>query len=758
MSIASTNATKPAHTFAIGEKDFLLDGQPLQIRCGEIHFARVPREYWRHRLQLIKAMGLNTVCAYLFWNFHEWEQGTFDWSGRADAAEFCRLAQEEGLWVILRPGPYACAEWDGGGLPWWLLKNPEIQLRTSDPAFLAPARIWLQEVGRVLAPLQVTHGGPILLVQVENEYGSYGDDAEYMGVIRNALTNAGFDVPLFACNPPHDLRRGWREDIFQVVNFGRDPEKGFAALRELQPEGPLMCGEFYPGWFDTWGAVHHYGETERYLSDLEYMLKAGASFSMYMAHGGTTFGMWPGTDRPFKPDTSSYDYDAPISEAGWIGTKFQLTRDLMAKYLRPGETLPPPPSPMPVATFPELTFTENAPLLENLPEPVRDDTPRHMEIYGQGRGCILYRTTLPAGEDAELVAEQIHDFAWVSLDGIPLGIMDRRKRNFTLRVPRRERPAVLDILVEAVGHVNFGREIHDRKGIHGSIQLAGTPLAKWEIYTLSMESTALSELAWRPADSNNSPGFWRAKFAVETPADTFVDLSNWGKGVVWINGQCLARYWNIGPTQTAYLPGVWLKTGENELIILDLVGPDHPTAQFLKEPILDQLRPHLDFAGRGDGYGKLNLRELTPVHSGLFESRAGFQEAKFSQPAKGRQICLEALDAHDGKPFAAVAELDLLGADGIPLSHAAWSIVYADSEERLKEDGAASNAIDGQANSYWHTDWSQSQPPFPHHLVIDLGAETVITGLRYLARPGNENTGKIRHYRVFVGDELVTAS
>ena len=321
----------PKHTFAIGTNDFLLDGQRFQIRCGEIHAPRVPREYWRHRLQMARAMGLNTVCAYLFWNMHEPRPGQFDWSGQADAAEFCRIAQQEGLWVILRPGPYSCAEWEMGGFPSWLLKHENIQLRTRDARYLDAVKRYLAEVGRVLGPQQVTKGGPILMVQVENEYGFHGKDAAYMGDLRQMLLDAGFDVPLFACNPKDHLRDGFRADLFPVVNFGSDTEGGFKALRQVLPTGPLMCGEFYPGWFDTWGAPHHLGKTDQYLRDLEYMLKAGGSFSIYMAHGGTTFGFWTGADRPFKPDTSSYDYDAPISEAGWTTEKFFKTRELFAK-------------------------------------------------------------------------------------------------------------------------------------------------------------------------------------------------------------------------------------------------------------------------------------------------------------------------------------------------------------------------------------------------------------------------------------------
>ena len=350
---AEQKAGQTAHSFAIGESDFLLDGKPFQIRCGEVHAARVPREYWQHRLKMCKAMGLNAVCAYLFWNMHEPRPGQFDWSGQADAAEFCRIAQREGLWVILRPGPYACAEWEMGGLPWWLLKRDgdphllptqgDIKLRSRDPRFMEPAKAWLKEVGRKLGPLQSDHGGPIIMVQVENEYGSFGKDVQYMGAIRQALVDAGFTVPLFACNPTADLNKAPCKGLFNVVNFGSGPADAFRKLREIQPRGPLMCGEFYPSWFDTWGVEHHQKDGRDFLRDLKYMLAHKESFSIYMAHGGTTFGLWSGADRPFKPDTSSYDYDAPISEAGWATEKFRMVREAIAARFRRSEKLPDPP-------------------------------------------------------------------------------------------------------------------------------------------------------------------------------------------------------------------------------------------------------------------------------------------------------------------------------------------------------------------------------------------------------------------------------
>ncbi len=588
-----------AHAFAIGRSDFLLDGRRIQIRCGEIHAARVPREYWRHRLRMARAMGLNAVCAYLFWNQVEARPGQYDWSGQADAAEFCRIAQEEGLWVILRPGPYSCAEWEMGGTPWWLLRDSAIKLRSRDPRYLAPASAYLREVGRVLGPLQVTRGGPILMVQVENEYGFCGNDADYMGAIRQALVDAGFDVPLFACNPPSVMANGLRPDLFQAANFGSDPAGNFEKLRAFQPLGPLFCSEFYPGWFDTWGQPHHYGDTARFLADLRAMLDLGASFSIYMVHGGTTFGLWSGCDRPFKPDTSSYDYDAPISEAGWATEKYLKTRELFSAHLMPGETLPEPPARNPVVGFAPVRAAEVAPVFENLPAAVADGQPRSMEEYDQGYGCILYRTTAPAGAAGMLEASAVRDFGYVFVDGRRAGTLDRRSSACAVALAPRKGPCRLDILVEPMGRINFGAEMADRKGLVAPVRLGGAALAGWQVFRLPLDGPMIAGLRFRDAAGWSGPAFWRAPFDLERPGDTFLDMRSWGKGVVWVNGRCLGRYWNVGPTQTAYAPGCWLHAGRNEVVILDLTGPADPVVAGLPVPILDQLRPGLDFAQPG---------------------------------------------------------------------------------------------------------------------------------------------------------------
>jgi beta-galactosidase len=757
------------HTFAIGTNDFLLDGARFQIRCGEVHAARVPAEYWRNRLQMAKAMGLNTVCAYLFWNQVEFQPGKYDWSGQADVMEFCRIAQSEGLWVILRPGPYACAEWDGGGLPWWLLKN-DIKLRTRDPRFMEAATNYLREVAKQFGPLQITHGGPILMVQVENEYGSYGTDAAYMGELRQAMIDAGFDVTLFACNPSYDIKKGYRADLFPVVNFGADPANGFKALRQIHPIGPMMCGEFYPGWFDTWGSPHHLGKTPQYLADLEYMLTNDESFSIYMAHGGTTFGLWSGADRPFKPDTSSYDYDAPISEAGWPTPKFFQTRELFAKHLLPGETIPNPPATNPVIAIAPVELTQCAPIFDNLPKAIEEATPRVMEKYDQGHGYILYRTTIPAGPAGILEAAAVHDFGFVFLDGKRVGVMDRRSGIYKLQLPERKKAATLDILVEAVGHVNFGQEVHDRKGIQTPVKLGGTELVGWKIFNLPLDDKMLAGLKFRavgapvsdPASSSNHragsetgvPAFWRAVVKIERPGDTFLDLRSWGKGVVWVNGHCLARFWNIGPTQTAYMPGCWLHAGENEIVILDLTGPEKPEIAGLEKPVLDDLHPEKDFTKSRRPVVTLHLESAKPVLTAQFAPGGNSQEVKLPVPATGHYFCLESLSAFDGQPFAAIAELNLLDGDGKALSHEGWTIAYVDSEERDKEDGTAENAIDGQTANFWHTQWSAAQPPQPHQLVLDLGKSQTISGFQYVPRQ-SEGAGRIKDYRIFVGDKLI---
>ena len=585
---------QPVEPFVIGQKEFLLHGSPFVIRCGEMHFARIPKAYWRQRLKMAKAMGLNTICVYLFWNLHEPEHDTFQWTGQADAAAFCRLAQEEGLYVLLRPGPYSCAEWDFGGLPWWLLQKENLKIRSQDAFFLERSRLYLNEVGRILAPLQIDRGGNILLVQVENEYGSYGTDTVYIGKIRDQLRDAGFTVPLFTCDGPAELKNDTRNDIFPAVNFGSDPENAFSALRKIRPSGPLMVSEYYPGWFDSWGGIHHTGPADKIVKDITYMLDHQASFSIYMVHGGTSFGLWAGANaNPYLPETTSYDYDAPITENGVATPKYYQLRTLLSKYLQPGEILPDVPDTIPVQTLAPFYCKWVAPILDQQTSFIKRDTILNMESVGEGYGDILYETMLPAGDTATLDVTGLHDYALVYLNDQFIGQLDRRKDEHLLQLPQRMRTEnKLRIFVEAMGRVNWGPAMIDRKGLTGAVSITGhgvtTRLTNWHLYKFPLGEGS-PPLTYRPVSGAhvlNQPALYKARFITHSHADVFLDVSRFNKGLVWVNGHCLGRYWNIGPTQTMYLPGVWLKNGRNEVVVMDLYKPSSLLLQGLKKPVL----------------------------------------------------------------------------------------------------------------------------------------------------------------------------
>ena len=599
-------AHSPRHSFEITETSFLIDGKETVLRSGELHFDRIPLEYWRHRLQMAKAMGLNTISIYLFWNKVEPNPDQIDRQNLADMTEFVKMCQEEGLWVILRPGPYVCAEWDMGGLPWWLLAKDSVRLRSRDPYFLERARKYLHLVGKTLAPLQVTEGGPILMVQVENEYGHYGTDTEYLGLIKQYVTEAGFRVPLFQCDY-YARFVDRRDDLFCMANFGtsEDPAVALDSLRSVMPAGPLMVAEYYPGWLDHWGEPHGTVPTEKVLKNLRYFLDKGCSFNFYMLHGGTSFGMWAGANHPtqpggrYQPTTSSYDYDAPIGEAGWDTPKYHAIRELIAQYLPDGETLPEVPARPEVMELPEFTLSESALLTDNLRQIVSDETPRNMEAYNQGFGCIVYKTTLPAGGAATLQFDRINDFAVVLLDNTPLTTIDRRLGETSCQLPARNAETKLTLVVEAMGRVNSDSWLPDRKGILGEVLLKdaeGTrTLRNWNVCPVVLDNEkAPQQISYTSSPKPQGPAFYRAQFEAGACNDTFLDMSNWGKGLVWVNGHCLGRYWNIGPTQTMYLPGPWLRKGTNEIVVLDLLTPRNPTVYGRTTPILDRLQTRAD--------------------------------------------------------------------------------------------------------------------------------------------------------------------
>jgi beta-galactosidase len=748
-------AAPEASAFAIGDTDFLLDGKPFLIRCGEMHFARIPREYWQHRLRMARAMGLNTVCAYLFWNYHEPQPGTFNFRGSADAAEFCRLAQAEGLKVILRPGPYSCAEWDFGGLPYWLLKIPDIKMRTQDARYLEGCQRYLRAVGRQLAPLQVTRGGPIIMVQVENEYGSYGNDKEYIGIIRDYLVQAGFEVPLFTCDGPSQLKNDTRQELFSVVNFGGDPESNFKALRQIRPQGPLMCGEYYPGWFDSWGKPHHTGSSANVVKELGWMLEHDASFSIYMVHGGTSFGFTAGANcPPFSPQATSYDYDAPISEAGWDTPKFHALRELFLKHLAPGEVLPSVPPRYPVIQIPSLKLIEYSPLLTSRRPVTKLERPEPLELLDQGHGLALYRTRVTLPQPALLKITELHDYGLVFLEGKKIATLDRRRNQNSIQLPAQGPvPVTLDLLIDTFGHVNYGGYIHDRKGITEKVELTSDSgsreLTGWEVRQFSLDSKDLSRLRFQKGQTKE-PAFYRASFQVPAIGDTFLDLRSWGKGMVWVNGHNLGRFWNIGPQQTLYCPGAFLRKGRNELIVFELNGATACQVAGLPEPILNQVGEEAAIRKNRRPGQAVNLSGIQPLASGSFAPGKEAQVVKLP-PTRAQYICLEALDSQNSDPFTTCAELDLLGTDGKDLSRQQWRVAFADSEETDGDDGKADNVFDLQTTTVWHTEWEASQPPHPHQLVLDLGSEQTVTGLRYLPRQDSVN-GRIKRYRVYLSE------
>ena len=746
---------KTTGTFEAGKGTFLLNGEPMVVKAAEIHYPRIPEPYWEQRIESCKALGMNTICLYVFWNLHEQEEGKFDFTGNKDIAKFCRLAQKHGMYVIVRPGPYVCAEWEMGGLPWWLLKKQDVQLRSLDPYYMERVGIFMKEVGKQLVDLQITRGGNIIMVQVENEFGSYGTDKPYVSAIRDLVREAGFtDVPLFQCDWSSNFTNNALDDLLWTVNFGTGAniEQQFKKLKELRPETPLMCSEFWSGWFDHWGRKHETRDAATMVSGIKDMLDRNISFSLYMTHGGTTFGWWGGANNPaYSAMCSSYDYDAPISEAGWLTPKYYQLRDLLQQYLPAGQTLPEPPEAFPVIEIPAITEWEVAPLFDNLPEPKQTESVKPMEQFNQGWGSILYRTTLKEDISGTLHLDEMHDWAQVFADGQLLGRLDRRQGEFTLLLKSPlKKGTQLDILVEAMGRVNFDKSIHDRKGITEKVEVItdgkATELKDWSVYSLPPFYEFVSNKNYQKGQAVNGPAYYRATFHLDKTGDTFLDMQTWGKGMVWVNGHAMGRFWEIGPQQTLYMPGCWLKEGENEIIVLDLKGPAETKVVGLEKPILDMLRTQAPETHRKDGQN-LKLNAEKPIHKGTFKPGNGWQEVKFATPTQGRYFCLNAKSNYDGNNIASIAEFDVLDANGKPVSRENWKIVYADSEETRSGNRTADKIFDLQESTFWQT---VDNTAFPHQVVIDLGKEYNVSGFRMLPRAEKNAPGLIKDYAVYV--------
>ncbi|MDE6099347.1 MAG: beta-galactosidase [Muribaculaceae bacterium] len=751
-------------SFEAGKGSFLLNGEPFVVKAAELHYPRIPRPYWEHRIQMSKALGMNTICLYVFWNAHEPQPDNFDFTDQNDLAEFIRLCQKHDMKVILRPGPYVCAEWEMGGLPWWLLKKKDIRLRENDPYFLERVDKFQKAVAEQVKDLTIADGGPIIMVQVENEYGSYGIDKEYVGNIRDMLRkNFGNEVTLFQCDWSSNFLNNGLDDLIWTINFGTgaDIDQQFAPLKAARPDSPLMCSEFWSGWFDKWGANHETRPAADMIQGIEQMLDRGISFSLYMTHGGTNWGHWAGANSPgFAPDVTSYDYDAPISESGVATPKYHMLRKSLAKYS--GGKLPKVPAPVGTVAVKPFRLTEVAPLFENLPEAKTDAAIRTMEEYGQGFGSILYRTDLPELKPgAILTVNDPHDFAQVFVDNEYIGTLDRRNGDRELVLPACARGARLDILVEAMGRINFGRAIKDFKGITDKVTITEDrdghnfvcELSGWQVYNLEDVPEFYTSMRFRPLSESDADaggrlprGVYRGTFTVDKPGDTFLDFETWGKGLVYVNGHALGRIWEIGPQQTLYMPGCWLKKGENEIVVFDILGPKEARSEGHREPVLDKLLVTRRLIHREEGQ-ELDLSGETAVLQAAFQPGNGWQERKLEQPLRGRYLCFEALDGHNADEMAAIAEFYVLDDKGERLSREPWIVDWADSEEVNQGNRSADKLFDLQESTYWST---VPGAAFPHSFVIDLGAVRNIGGIQYLPRMEQGAPGSIKNYKVYI--------
>ena len=774
MAATPARAQKAQGTFEAGNGTFLLNGKPFIVKAAEVHYPRIPREYWEHRLKMCKALGMNTVCIYIFWNIHEQKEGQFDWTGNNDVAEFCRLAQKNGMYVIVRPGPYVCAEWEMGGLPWWLLKKKDIRLRERDPYFMERVKIFETEVGKQLAPLTIQNGGPIIMVQVENEYGSYGVDKEYVSEIRDCLRSVGFDkVALFQCDWASNFLNNGLDDLVWTMNFGTGAniDDQFRKLKEVRPNSPLMCSEFWSGWFDKWGARHETRSAKDMVAGLDEMLSKGISFSLYMTHGGTSFGHWAGANSPgFAPDVTSYDYDAPINEYGQATPKYYELRNMMQKYS--DKKLPAVPKPVaPVITVPKFELKEFAPLVYGCGgletgEDVNDLT---FEYADMGWGTMFYTVALPEIPVSSTLTFEGHDYAQVFVNDTFVGKTDRVKNEKTVTLPAVKKGDKLTILVEAMGRINFGRAIKDFKGIVGDVKIETAldnnevcyTLKGWEKWCIpddyEVAVKALNSFAGKEKDeyhANNfknevkawgNRGYYRGYFNLKKVGDTFLNFETWGKGQVYVNGHAMGRIWAIGPQQTLFVPGCWLKKGQNEIIVLDVAGPKETVVWGQAEPELNKLQ--LEKSNKHNNIGdKPDLNSATPAAAGAFKAGNGWQTVKFDAPQKGRYLAIECLSTQKANDRVAVAELYLQGADGKRISREPWRTKYANSEE---ENGnhTGDKVFDLQESTYWQTEKSASAP---HLLVIDLGSEQTISALEYLPRAEQGAPGSIKNYKIYL--------
>ncbi len=574
---------------------FVIKDKPLQLISGAIHYFRIHPEQWQDRLLKLKACGLNCVETYVPWNMHEPGPGEFNFSGFYDLERFIEIADMLGLYVIVRPGPYICSEFEGGGLPWWLNNIPGMVIRCGNAAFLQRCKIFYDELMPRLKPFMSCHGGPVIAMQLENEYGSYGNDKNYLRKLQQIFESHEADVLFFTSDDAAAwvVDGGSLPEIFKTVNFGSGAKDKFALLHDLQPDKPRMCMEFWCGWFDHWGldkSSEKGGKTSQ-DDDIEYILDSGASLNFYMFSGGTNFGFNNGANlrEKFAPTITSYDFGAPITECGDLSEKYYDIKRLIAQHL-PGNDIQVCENEK--LAYGKVQLLQSVSLFDTLDNSawIESANPLCMEELEQGYGFVLYRTRLTTNFgtiEPDLYISGLHDRAWLFLDGNFKGILTRENAEQGISIGPVSPGMQLDILVENMGRVNFGLDLLDRKGITGHVRFAGERHFGWQM--LSLPLTDLSRIDFdrkKSSDNPHHPRFFRGTFGAGKIADTFLSTDGWTKGVAFINGFNLGRYWAIGPQKTLYIPAPLLKAGENELILFELEGNQHDRITLTDKPVL----------------------------------------------------------------------------------------------------------------------------------------------------------------------------
>jgi beta-galactosidase len=601
------------HSFEIKDGEFVYDGKPLRIISGEMHYPRIPHQYWRHRMQMLKAMGLNAVATYVFWNAHEPEPGKWDFTGDYNLAEYIKIAGEEGLMVILRPGPYVCAEWEFGGYPWWLQNVEGLELRRDNEQFLKYTRLYINRLYREIGKFQITKGGPIIMVQAENEFGSYVSQRKdipleehrvYNAKIVQQLKDAGFEIPMFTSDGSWLFEGGATPGALPTANGEGNIENLKKVVNEYNGgKGPYMVAEFYPGWLDHWvepfplvGAGRIARQTEKYLQN-------EVSINYYMVHGGTNFGFTTGAnydkDHDIQPDMTSYDYDAPISEAGWVTPKYDSIRNVIKKYVK--YSVPEPPAAVPVIEIPPVKLTKVADMLEVIgaQKPVPNDMPMTFEQLNQGHGYVLYKKHFNQPISGKIEIEGLRDYAIIYVNGEKAGELNRYFKNYSMDIDIPFN-STLEILVENMGRINYGAKIiYNTKGIISPVKINESVMeGDWEMYPAPMDKVPVLEQmnkshvydADKAAQLKGKPVIYKGEFNLTKTGDTFLDMENWGKGIVFVNGKNIGRYWHVGPQQTLYVPGVWLKKGKNEVVVFEQQNDTLQTElKTTKIPVLTKL-------------------------------------------------------------------------------------------------------------------------------------------------------------------------